>query len=276
MTKSEPLRLFQVDCFTGRPFAGNPAAVVPLAEWLPDARLQAIAAESNLSDTAFFVPAGEAFELRWFTPAVEVRLCGHATLASGFVLRQCLGRTDAAFRFDTRHSGRLTVTPADDGVYWLDLPRHDCEPAAAPPELIRALGAEPDAVRAGPNWLLRYTRESDVRGLRPDMRILAELPERGVIATAPGDEPGVDFVSRYFAPSFGIDEDPVTGSAHCMLAPYWAAELGQSRLHARQVSARGGELICETAGERVHVGGRAVLYMSGELSGLDMRKVSEG
>lgn len=265
MTENEPLRLFQVDCFTDRPFAGNPAAVVPLAAWLPDECLQAIAAETNLSDTAFFVPGETAFALRWFTPTAEVRLCGHATLASAVVLRECLGHADAAFRFDTRHSGRLTVTPADDGLYWLDLPRHECEPAEAPAELIEAVGEAPDEVRAGPNWLLRYPRAADVRGLRPDMRILADLPERGVIATAPGDEPGIDFVSRYFAPNFGIDEDPVTGSAHCMLAPYWAAELGETRLRARQVSARGGDLVCETAGDRVHVGGRAVLYMSGEL-----------
>lgn len=264
MTEIGSLRLFQVDSFAERPFAGNPAAVVPLAAWPPDELLQAIAAESNLSDTGFFVPGEDAYELRWFTPVTEVRLCGHATLAAAFVLYECLGYTDASVRFDTRHSGRLTVTRAD-GRYWLDLPRHDCEPARAPPELIRAMGAEPEAVRAGPNWLLRYARAADVRGLRPDMRVLAALPERGVIATAPGGDSGVDFVSRYFAPNFGIDEDPVTGSAHCMLAPYWAAELGKSRLHARQLSKRGGELLCETAGERVRVGGRAVLYLTGEI-----------
>lgn len=265
MSASDPLRLFQVDCFTERLFAGNPAAVVPLAEWLPDERLQAIAAESNLSDTAFFVAGEEAFELRWFTPATEVQLCGHATLASAFVLRECLGRADTEFLFDTRYSGRLSVTPGDDGLYLLNLPRHDCDPAEAPPELSAAMGAAPEDVRAGPNWLLRYADAAAVRDLRPDMRVLAGLPERGVIATAPGDEPGVDFVSRFFAPNFGIDEDPVTGSAHCMLTPYWAGELGKDRLNARQVSARGGELVCEAAGDRVRVGGRAVLYMSGEI-----------
>lgn len=262
---SEPLRFFQVDCFTDRPFAGNPAAVVPLPAWLPDDLLQAIAAESNLSDTAFFVSRGEVFDLRWFTPATEVRLCGHATLATAFVLYQCLGYAGDSVRFDTRYSGRLTVTPMDDGIYWLDLPRHECEPADAPPELIEAMGGAPDEVRVGPNWLLRYPRAADVRALRPDMRVLAGLPDRGVIATAPGDEPGVDFVSRYFAPNFGIDEDPVTGSAHCMLVPYWTDELGRSRLHARQVSARGGDLLCEVDGDRVHVGGRAVLYLTGEI-----------
>lgn len=263
---SQHLPFFQVDCFTDRPFAGNPAAVVPLETWLPDARLQAIAAEANLADTAFFVPAGDGvFELRWFTPATEVRLCGHATLATGLVLRECLDRGDATFCFDTRHSGRLTVTPGDDGVYWLDLPRHECEAAEPPPDLIAAVGGAPVETRAGPNWLLRYASAAEVRELRPDMRVLAELPERGVIATAPGDEPGIDFVSRYFAPNFGVDEDPVTGSAHCMLAPYWAAELGKHRLQARQISKRGGELFCETAAERVRVGGRAVLYLSGEI-----------
>lgn len=264
MTASEPLRLFQVDSFTDRAFAGNPAAVVPLDAWPSDGLLQAIATESNLSDTGFFVPGDGVFELRWFTPATEVRLCGHATLAAAFVLYECLGYEGERIRFDTRHSGRLTVTRSGD-LYWLDLPRHECEPAAAPAELIRAMGVEPDTVRAGPNWLLRYPREADVRGLRPDMRVLADLPERGVIATAPGDEPGVDFVSRYFAPNFGIDEDPVTGSAHCMLAPYWAKESGKSRLHAHQVSARGGELLCEVRGDRVRVGGRAVLYLTGEI-----------
>ena len=265
MTEIDSLPLFQVDSFADRPFVGNPAAVVPLASWPADALLQSIAAENNLAETAFVVPAGEAHELRWFTPTTEVRLCGHATLAAALVLVECLGHGAQTVQFDTRFSGRLTVARGGDGVYWLDLPRHDCAPAAAPAPLLEAMGTAPAAVRAGPNWLLRFERQADVRALRPDMRALAALPERGVIATAPGDDDGIDFVSRYFAPNFGVDEDPVTGSAHCMLAPYWAAELGKSRLRARQVSARGGELWCEPDGERVRVGGHAVLYLTGEI-----------
>ncbi|MES1944619.1 hypothetical protein PC39_10907 [Salinisphaera sp. PC39] len=265
MTEINSLPLFQVDSFADRPFVGNPAAVVPLEAWPSDPLLQSIAAENNLAETAFLVPAGDAHELRWFTPTVEVRLCGHATLAAAYVLVACLGHEAGAVRFDTRFSGRLTVTRDGDGRYWLDLPRHDCEPAAAPASLLEAMGAGPADVRAGPNWLLRFEREADVRALRPEMRLLAALPERGVIATAPGDDDGIDFVSRYFAPNFGVDEDPVTGSAHCMLAPYWAAELGKTALRARQISARGGELWCEPDGERVRVGGHAMLYLTGEI-----------
>jgi len=258
------LPIYQVDAFADEVFAGNPAAVVPLESWPDDDLLQAIAAENNLAETAFLVPADDAYALRWFTPTTEVALCGHATLASAFVLFECRGHASDRVAFDTRRSGRLHVTRRDERL-WLDLPRQAIEPAEAPATLVDAMGAAPSELRVGPNWLLRYARETDIRTLHPDMRALAALPGRCVIATAPADDPELDFVSRFFAPNFGIDEDPVTGSAHCMLAPYWAEVLGKSRLRARQISARGGDLECVPDGDRVHVGGQAALFLTGEI-----------
>lgn len=264
MTVTTQRPLYQVDAFTDRPFAGNPAAVVLLDEWPGDALLQAIAAENNLAETAYLVPAGPRWELRWFTPTTEVVLCGHATLASAFVLWHCCGESAESLEFKTRYSGRLRVTRH---AHWLqlDLPAHDIDPAQAPADLVAAMGAAPAEVRAGPNWLLRYPDAATIRGLEPDLRALSRLPERGVIVTSPGDEPGVDFVSRYFAPNFGVDEDPVTGAAHCMLAPFWAERLGRQQLTARQLSRRGGSLRCEAAGDRVRVAGQAVLYLTGTI-----------
>lgn len=257
--------LYQVDAFTDVCFKGNPAALVPLEHWPTDAWMQAVAAENNLAETAFFVPAGDAYELRWFTPTTEIALCGHATLASAFVLFECLGFDREQVVFETRQSGRLTVT-REAGRYWLALPRHSAEPAEPAPGLVDAVGGTPTAVAAGANWLLAYQSEAEVRELAPDMGWLRNaLQERGVIATAPADDPELDFVSRYFVPNFGVDEDPVTGSAHCMLAPYWARVLGRDRLAARQISARTGQLDCVVDGDCVHVGGDAVLYLSGHI-----------
>ena len=262
--------LFQVDAFSDRVFAGNPAAVCPLDTWLPDDRLQAIAAENNLSETAFFVPRDGGFELRWFTPTVEVELCGHATLASGFVIATLLRPGSDRIEFDTRKAGRLTVT-RDADLFTLDFPARPASPAQPHSDLVAALGGpQPEQIllSAGNhgegNYLVVYRSESDVRSLRPRFADLAGPQGCGVIVTAAGTD-GIDFVSRYFAPAAGIDEDPVTGSTHCTLTPYWAARLGKDMLHARQVSARGGALTCTLRGDRVLIAGGAVLYLEGSI-----------
>jgi PhzF family phenazine biosynthesis protein len=255
--------LFQVDAFTSRVFSGNPAAVCPLEDWLDDARLQAIAAENNLSETAFFVPKCEGYELRWFTPAAEVDLCGHATLAAAHVLFTRLGHSGDAITFETRRSGRLTVRRRD-GLLEMDFPAWSLEPAEAPDALVRGLGAPPIEVWASDDWLCVYETEEEVRAIRPDPGALASLHRRGVISTAPGAD--CDFASRCFFPSYGIPEDPVTGSAHCALTPYWSKRLGKKALHARQVSARGGELFCEDRGDRVAIAGRAAPYLEGTIT----------
>ncbi len=263
------LSFYQVDAFAAALFTGNPAGVCPLAEWLPDDTMQAIAAENNLSETAFFVPGGDSadFTLRWFTPAVEVDLCGHATLASAFVIMTLLEPDRAAVRFATRVSGVLSVRR--DTEWWvMDFPRWPATAMAMPPAgLSEALGRRPPQVYDGPDWMAVYDNEADVRALRPDFAALARLPKRGIIATAASTAsgPGVDFISRFFAPGAGINEDPVTGSAHCMLAPYWAERLGRPELLARQISPRGGEVRCAVRGERVELAGRAALYLEGRL-----------
>ena len=260
--KGMKLRLFQIDAFASRVFAGNPAAVCPLESWLDDATLQAVATENNLSETAFFVPEGNEFSLRWFTPAVEVDLCGHATLASGHVVLTILDPARESVTFSSR-SGPLTVTRAGDALA-MDLPALPPEPCALPADLVAGLGAKPDAVLAEMDYLAVFASEADVAALVPDVAALARLDRRGVIATAPGEN--VDFVSRFFAPRAGIPEDPVTGSAHCLLTPYWAKRLGKDRLEARQISARGGALACELQGGRVRIEGRVALYLDGEIT----------
>ncbi len=262
------LPMHQVDAFTDDVFRGNPAAVVLLDTWLPDAVLQAIALENNLSETAYIVPAqdGEAdFELRWFTPAVEVELCGHATLATAHVLfEQAANRHE--LRFSTR-SGLLGVTRHGE-VYTLDFPARSTERYDDLDWLRRGLGIEPVEAHASTRDVLAvFASVADVRAVTPDFRILAEAPARGIIATAPGTD-GVDFVSRFFAPAFGVDEDPVTGSAHCVSTPFWSARLDKRELEARQLSARGGALRCTYLPEleRVHIAGRAVSYLSGEIT----------
>lgn len=255
------LPLYQVDAFTDRPFAGNPAAVVPLPEWLPDDTLQAIAAENNLSETAFLVPEGEGWRLRWFTPAVEVDLCGHATLATAHVLFQRLAPDRDRVDFDTL-SGRLTVVRDGDRLA-MSFPARPPRRVEAPAGLAKALGAAPAEVWQARDLMAVFEDAATVRELRPDMAALAGLDAFAVMATAPGTD--CDFVSRFFAPAQGIPEDPVTGSAHCTLVPYWAERLGKKALHARQVSPRGGELFCDDQGERIRIAGHAVLVIEGTL-----------
>lgn len=255
------IRQYQIDAFASRPFTGNPAAVCPLEAWLDDALLQAIAEENNLSETAFFVPAGDGFELRWFTPATEIDLCGHATLASAHVLFELLGYGEAQVVFSTR-SGQLTVCRDADRLA-MDFPALPPRPCTTPPALLAGLGETPVETLAADDYIAVFDSAETVRALTPDFSCFRRLDRRGVIVTAPGDD--VDFVSRFFAPKLGVPEDPVTGSAHCELTPYWAARLGRETLAARQVSRRGGELTCRLQGERVILSGRAVTFMCGEI-----------
>ncbi len=262
------LPFYQIDAFTDKVFGGNPAAVVPLAEWLTNTQMQSIAAENNLAETAFFVPKDGEYQLRWFTPTQEVPLCGHATLASAFVLFTEVDPSQTAAVFQTL-SGPLSVTRGEGGLLTLALPRHELVPAKAPPELRAGLNLPPSAVYRtllNPNYCAVYETEAEVRALAPDSAVLARLDLQGVVVTAPGGPDGdADFVSRYFAPGIGIPEDPVTGSAHCALTPYWAGRLGKTTLHARQVSKRGGELFCTDAGDRALISGHAVKYSEGRL-----------
>jgi predicted PhzF superfamily epimerase YddE/YHI9 len=262
--------IHQVDAFTGALFGGNPAAVCPLDAWLDAQVMQAIAAENNLAETAFFVPEGDRFGLRWFTPLNEVDLCGHATLAAGFVVLDMLRPEARAVTFETR-SGTLTVAREATG-FSMDLPTIPSGPCLAPDALSGGLRAVPAETRLATNgnFMAVFADETAVAALDPDMGRLASLHPGGVIATAPADSRTggmkVDFVSRFFAPSHGVPEDPVTGSAHCTLAPYWSARLGKRRLVARQISRRGGDLVCEWQDDRTRLEGQAVLYMSGALN----------
>ncbi|MDO8863589.1 PhzF family phenazine biosynthesis protein [Haliea sp. E1-2-M8] len=258
------LQQYQVDAFASRVFEGNPAAVCPLESWLDDALLQAIATENNLSETAYLVPAGDGFELRWFTPATEVDLCGHATLAAAHVLYTELGYCADSVSFGTR-SGELSVRREGE-LYVLDFPAIVAQPCTLPAGLVEALGRQPAEVLAADDLVAVFASEAEVLALEPDQALLARLDYRGVIVTAPGDKH--DFVSRFFAPRVGVPEDPVTGSAHCKLAPYWAQRLGKNRMSARQVSRRGGDLEVELRGDRVLMAGRAVLFMVADIHGL--------
>jgi len=255
------LELFQVDAFTAKPFGGNPAAIVPLDSWLPDETMQAIAMENNLAETAFFVREGDAYGLRWFTPTVEMDLCGHATLATGFLLFEILGTDQPILRFQTR-SGELTVEK-QGARFVLDFPSRPGVATDAPEGLLEAIGAAPKEILKSRDYMLVYESESAILAIEPNFEALAKLDAHAVIVTAKGDSS--DFVSRFFAPEVGVPEDPATGSAHCTLIPYWAETLGKNELFARQVSARGGELFCELVGDRVKIGGDAVLYMKGEI-----------
>ena len=262
--------LLQVDAFTDRPFAGNPAAVCLLAAPATEAWMQDVAREMNLAETAFLIPRGEAeaFDLRWFTPAVEVALCGHATLASAHALWE-MGRVsgDTTIRFHTK-SGVLTAARRGAWIE-LDFPVKPEEAAEAPPALLDALGT--GATYVGRNqfdYLVEVEGDAAVRGLRPDFRRLASLPVRGVIVTAPSADARFDFVSRFFAPGSGIDEDPVTGSAHCCLGPFWGARFGKTELTGYQASPRGGVVRVTLAGERVLLGGQAVTVLRGELASI--------
>jgi PhzF family phenazine biosynthesis protein len=256
------LRLFQIDAFAGQVFGGNPAAVVPLERWLDDKTLQSIASENNLSETAFFVGEKGYFQIRWMTPTEEIDLCGHATLAAAWVVFNEIEKGRAEVHFRSK-SGPLRVSALGDTLS-LDFPSRPPEAAGGSiAGLAEALGARPRDVLAARDYMAVFETEDDVRALRPDMPKVAALDRMAVIVTAPGRD--CDFVSRFFVPSMGIPEDPVTGSAHCTLVPYWSKRLGRTKLFARQVSARGGELWCEDRGERVSIAGRCVRYLEGTI-----------
>jgi PhzF family phenazine biosynthesis protein len=257
-----PLQAFFVDAFTDRIFHGNPAAIVPLTSWLPDALMQSIAAEHNIAETAYYVPSDAGFDIRWFTPTLEIDLCGHATVAAAFVVELLTGRREVVFG---SKSGPLPVTRDTVGRYVLDFPSRPPAAVEADANLLAGLNIKPKTVLAARDYLVRYDSEQEVRDLKPDMNALAASP-RFVIATAPGDLSGVDFVSRFFAPRAGVPEDPVTGSAHSTLIPYWAGEFGKQHLTARQISPRGGDLWCELRDQdRVGIAGNAVLYAKSEI-----------
>ncbi len=253
------LPIYVVDAFADARFGGNPAAVCPLETWLPDQVMQNIAAENNLSETAFFVRGEEAYDLRWFTPAREVDICGHATLGSAYVISTYLDPEARRMVFRTR-SGELIVTREGERLT-LDFPAAPPAPVERAAEVEAALGIAPQAVLAAVKGMAVLESEAQVLAAEPDLQKVAALPEDGLIITAPGED--CDFVSRYFAPHAGIPEDPVTGSAHCVLTPYWAQRLGKTELTARQVSRRGGSLTCSLAGDRVLISGRVVPYLEG-------------
>ena len=250
--------MYQVDAFASRPFAGNPAAICPLEAWLDDEQMQSIAFENNLSETAFFVPDRDGYALRWFTPALEVDLCGHATLASAFVVFSHLAPQRESVQFQTR-SGRLTVTRSGERLA-MDFPSRPAAQVEPHPQLVKAIGAAPREILGAQDYLLVYENEDQVRALKPDMAGLMDIDRFAVIVTSPGRD--CDFVSRFFAPAKGVPEDPVTGRAHCTLIPYWSRRLGKKQLFARQVSRRGGELWCEDLGDRVQIAGQAVEFFS--------------
>lgn len=256
------LTIYQIDAFTHERFKGNPAAVVPLERWLPDDVLQNIAQENNLSETAFFVPDGEGFNLRWLTPTVEVNLCGHATVATAHVLFEHLDYKKPKIEFQSK-SGILTVEKRDS-QYVLDFPTDTLIPVKSVLEIAEGLGALPREILKGrEDWVAVFETQEQIEGLKPDFRKIAEAGGRGLLATAPGRE--VDFVSRCFFPQSGVDEDPVTGSAHTTLTPYWAKRLGKNELTARQLSSRGGQLNLKLLGNRTEIGGGAVTYMIGKI-----------
>jgi len=255
--------IFQVDAFTDQLFGGNPAAVCPLKKWLPAPLMQKIAAENNLAETAFFIPQGNDFELRWFTPETEVDLCGHATLATAHILFTRLNFTGDTVHFHTLKAGTLSVSREGD-LYTLDFPSRAPQSCEAPEHLIEALGGKnPVEILRSRDYFIVYETEADILALEPNFAAWGRIESLGFVVTALGDHS--DFVSRFFAPSAGINEDPVTGSSHCNLIPYWANRLGKLKLHAYQVSERRGELWCEYKGDRVMISGKAVTYLQGQL-----------
>lgn len=254
--------IYQVDAFASSLFRGNPAAVCPLESWLPEETLQAIAAENNLAETAYYVRTGERYHLRWFTPAVEVDLCGHATLATAHVIQSMRRETSASRLIFDSKSGALTADK-EDGLYALNFPARPPKECAVDPGIEAALGLKPRLILGARDHFCVYETADQVRALAPNMDRLAAIDRFAFIVTAPGED--CDFVSRFFAPGKGIPEDPVTGSAHTSLIPYWSARLGKKKVFARQVSARGGELWCEDLTDRVKIAGRAVSYLEGEI-----------
>ena len=254
--------IYQADAFTDQLFGGNPAAICPLSKWLPDEVMQQIAKENNLAETAFFVKTAKGFALRWFTPEYEIDLCGHATLASAHILFTELAYNGDTIHFETVKAGVLTVKK-DGDKYTMDFPSRPPIPIEIPNGLTEALGKQPLAILRSRDYFLVYETEDDILSITPDFFALSKMDTVGVIITAPGKKS--DFVSRFFAPGAGIPEDPVTGSAHCNLIPYWAKKLGKEKLHAYQLSARKGELWCELKGDRVLMSGKAVTYLKGEI-----------
>ncbi len=256
------LTIYQVDAFTKDVFRGNPAAIIPLENWLETELMQKIAVENNLSETAFFVKNDDVYEIRWFTPTYEIDLCGHATLASAFVIFEILKTETEIVNFHSHKSGSLTVEKKED-LLILDFPSRPVSPVEIPEGLIEAIGKEPKEVLKARDYFLVYETEQEVLEIKPNFSKLLEIDAHGFIVTAKGEN--LDFVSRFFAPEVGVFEDPVTGSAHCNLIPFWAERLGKTELFAKQISARGGELFCKLVGDRVKIGGNAVLYLKGEI-----------
>ncbi len=255
------LDLYQIDAFANRPFEGNPAAVIPLKAWVPDNIMQSIAEENNLSETAFFVPTENGFHIRWFTPSTEVDLCGHATLAAAYVLFNILEYNRDKIEFESK-SGSLNVSQDDDWIA-MDFPAQPPATCNVPDEITKAFGKTPIECLRSEDYIVVFDSESEVKSINPDIDCLKRLDLRGVIITARSKQ--YDFVSRFFAPKYGIDEDPVTGSAHTQLIPYWAQKLYKTKMRARQVSSRGGELICELQNDRVLISGKAIKFLEGKI-----------
>lgn len=258
------IQIFQVDAFTDQVFGGNPAAVCPLEYWLPDDVLQRIALENSLPETAFFIPLEHGFEIRWFTPEIEVDLCGHATLAAAHVIARHLSSDPAVIRFQSK-SGPLGVA-IEEGLITLDFPARKPVPCQAPQVILDAIKVPPVEVLKARDYVLVFEDETIIRDIAPDQSLLNQinLDPGGIVVTAPGND--VDFVSRFFTPQASIFEDPVTGSAHCSLIPYWSERLGKESMLALQLSARGGKLFCKNAGERVLISGEAVTYLKGTIT----------
>ena len=255
------LSLYQIDAFASKSFEGNPAAICPLDEWLPDQLMQSIAQENNLSETAFFTPTAKGFHIRWFTPASEVDLCGHATLASAYVLFNILGHKNDRVEFDSK-SGILTVTKNNEWLV-LDFPAQPPVICDTPKEILKAFNIAPIECLKSEDYIVVFEREIDIESAQPDLEQLKKLDLRGVIITAKSSR--YDFIARFFAPKYGIPEDPVTGSAYTQLAPYWASKIGSKRFNVKQVSSRGGELSCEIVDDRVLISGKAVSYLEGKI-----------
>jgi len=257
------LTLYQVDAFTDKLFGGNPAAVCPLEEWIDESLMQKIASENNLSETAFFVKKDDVFEIRWFTPTIEVDLCGHATLATAFILFNQLDYKAEEINFYSHRSGILKARKQDHMIF-LDFPADELKYINTIPEIIQSIGITPvKCYKGNTDYFIVLNSEKEVLDIEPDFKTIATLPVRGIIITAKGDD--VDFVSRFFAPQTGVHEDPVTGSAHTSLAPFWSNHLEKDDLTARQLSKRGGHILCKHIGDRVLIGGSAVLYLTGEI-----------
>jgi len=257
------ISIYQIDAFTDKVFGGNPAAVCFLDAWIDEERMQKISAENNLAETAFIVKKGNDYEIRWFTPLVEVDLCGHATLAAAHVIYEYYNYTSDKIIFHTQSSGSLSVNKVDDSLI-LNFPTDSYQKVETPQALIDAFGIRPiEAFRGGSDYLLLYQSQKDVEELKPILDLIATVEARGVIVTAQGDQS--DFVSRFFAPQAGVNEDPVTGSAHTTLIPFWSKKLKKDRLTAKQLSKRRGDLKCKYLGDRVEISGKAVTYLIGEI-----------